>query len=42
MRVADFLEPVMSLVARPFATQLPKEKQLELACATVLTGRKRA
>jgi SAM-dependent methyltransferase len=42
MRVSDFLEPAMSLVTRPFATQLPMEKQLELACATVLTARKPA
>jgi len=42
MQVSDFLGTPMDLVTRPFATQLPMEKQLELACATVLTATKPA
>ncbi|WP_158292097.1 methyltransferase domain-containing protein [Paracraurococcus ruber] len=41
MRVADFLQPWEAMVEQPFATELPMDKQLELACATVLTATKR-
>jgi len=40
LRVADLLAPPESLVTQAFAVDLPMEKQLELACATVLTARK--
>lgn len=40
MRVSEFLVPPMSLVSQAFAADLSMEKQLELACATVLTARK--
>jgi SAM-dependent methyltransferase len=40
MRVSDFLAPPMSLVSQAFATDLSMDKQLELACAIVLTAQK--
>lgn len=41
MTVRDFLSPPMSLVERPFASELSIQRQLEIACATVLTAIKR-
>lgn len=40
MTVADLMEMPMEQVTRPFCRQLPEDKQLELACATVLTAHK--
>ncbi|HTU69729.1 MAG TPA: methyltransferase domain-containing protein [Candidatus Baltobacteraceae bacterium] len=40
MRVSEFLAPPPSLLTQAFAADLSMEKQLELACATVLTARK--
>jgi SAM-dependent methyltransferase len=40
MRVGDLLSDPMRLVAEDFCTKLPKDKQLELACATVLQAHK--
>jgi SAM-dependent methyltransferase len=40
MRVSDFLAPPLSLVTQAFAADLSMEKQLEIACAIVITAEK--
>jgi SAM-dependent methyltransferase len=40
LKRGDFLAPPMSLVTESFAADLSMEKQLELACAIVLTAQK--
>ncbi len=41
MTVGELLQGPLPLLEKPFATELTKEKLLELACASILTGRKR-
>ncbi len=41
LRVADLMAPASTQLSKGFVTQLTKEKNLELASATVLHGRKR-
>jgi hypothetical protein len=40
MKVSELIRPTAELLPLPFAAALPKDKQLELASATVLTARK--
>jgi hypothetical protein len=40
LRVRDLLQPPQSFLRRPFVTELPREKNLELASACVLFARK--
>jgi len=40
MRLEDFLQPPVSFLSAPFVTELPAAKNLELASACVLFGRK--
>jgi len=42
MRVRDLLTPPAQLLGAPFVRELPAEKNLELASATVLFGRKKS
>jgi SAM-dependent methyltransferase len=42
MRLQDFLAPTTTYLSSPFVTDLPRSKNLELALANVLFGKKRA
>lgn len=40
MRISELLQPSWSMLDAPFARDLPESKRFEIACGTVLTGRK--
>ena len=41
MRVRDLIDHPVNLLEQPFARDLPRDKQFELAAATILIARKR-